>query len=206
MPTLLRLDSSPLSTSVSRALTDEYVHAWKTVHPDGVVIVRDLTLTPPPPIDASWIGASFTPPQQRTGEQQRLLALSDELIDELERAEEYVIGVAMHNFSIPSVLKLWVDQVVRVGRTFGYSDSGPLGLLQGKSASILAATGGVYSAGTPTEGMNFLDPYLKVVLGFLGVRDVKVVTAGGTSQLRSPDVDREAFLRPVLEQVRRTAA
>lgn len=206
MLTLLRLDSSPLETSVSRALTDEFVAAWKAAHPDGVVIVRDLTLAPPPPVDAVWIGACFTPPPQRTAEQNDRLALSDAFLEELERADEYAIGVAMHNFSIPAVLKLWIDQVVRVGRTFAYSDGRPQGLLQGKKATILAATGGVYSAGTPAEGMNFLDPYLKTVLGFLGVRDIQVVTAGGTSQLRNPDVDRKAFLEPVLQRVRETAA
>jgi FMN-dependent NADH-azoreductase len=161
MPTQLRQDSSPLETSVSRALTEEYLYVWKAAHTDGVVIVRDPIVAPPQPINAAWIGASFTPPPQRSaGEQKRL------------------------------------------GRTFAHPYSGPQGLLRGKKTTILAATGGVYSAGTPAAGMNFLDPYLKAVLGFMGVRNVEVITAGGTSQLRRPDVDREVFLRSALELVR----
>jgi FMN-dependent NADH-azoreductase len=120
-------------------------------------------------------------------------------------ADEYVIGVAMHNFSIPSVLKLWIDQVVRGGRTFAYGPDGPKGLLVGKKASVLVATGGMYTAGTPMAGYNFIDPYLRLVLGFLGITDVKFVTAGGTAQLRTPTTDRAQFLAPHLEQVRSIA-
>jgi FMN-dependent NADH-azoreductase len=134
------------------------------------------------------------------------LAPSDELIAELERADEYVIGVAMHNFSIPSVLKLWIDQVVRSGRTFAYAESGPQGLLRGKKATILAASGGVYEVGTPASALNFIDPYLKTILGFIGVTDVKFVNAGGAARVMTGVVDRETFLKPTLEAVRTVAA
>jgi FMN-dependent NADH-azoreductase len=112
----------------------------------------------------------------------------------------------MHNFSIPSVLKLWVDQIVRRGRTFVYAESGPEGLLHGKKATILSASGGVYQAGTPAGAMNFVDPYLKMILGFIGVTDVTIVTAGGAAQLMTGAVDREVFLKPTLERVRAVAA
>jgi FMN-dependent NADH-azoreductase len=114
-------------------------------------------------VETAWIYSSFTPEASRTPEQKATLALSDELIAELEAADEYVIGVAMHNFSIPSVLKLWIDQVVRNGRTFVYGESGPQGLLHGTKATILAATGGVYEAGTLAGALNFIDPYLKTI-------------------------------------------
>jgi FMN-dependent NADH-azoreductase len=206
MPTLLHLDSSPLEGSISRELTREFVKTWKNAHPDGTVIYRDLAANAPKPVDTAWIYSSFTPEASRTPQQKAALAPSDELIAELERADEYVFGVAMHNFSIPSVLKLWVDQIVRSGRTFVYAESGPQGLLHSKRATILAASGGVYQAGTPAGAMNFIDPYLKTILGFIGVTEATFVTADGAAQLMTGAVDREAFLKPILERVRTVAA
>ncbi len=207
MPTLLHLDSSPLESSISRELTREFVKTWKTAHPDGFVIDRDLAAHPPTPLNAAWIGGIFTPEASRTAEQKAALALSDELIAELEKADEYVLGVAMHNFSIPSVLKLWIDQIVRSERTFAHgADGGAMGLLHGKKATIVIASGGVYELGTPAGAMNFVEPYLKTVLGFLGVTDVKFVTAGGAKQVMLGTVDRATFLQPALEQVRTVAA
>jgi FMN-dependent NADH-azoreductase len=206
MATLLHLDSSPLEGSISRELTREFVKTWKASRPDGTVISRDLAAQPSKPLDAAWVGAAYTPEAARTPEQKRVLANSDELITELEKADEYVIGVAMHNFSIPAVLKLWIDQVARNGKTFSYGEGGVQGLLTGKKATIVAASGGVYEAGTPAGAMNFVEPYLRAMLGFLGVTDVKFVTAGGVAQIMMGAVDREVFLKPTLEQVRGLAA
>jgi FMN-dependent NADH-azoreductase len=205
MATLLHLNTSPLPSSVSRELTREFVSNWKASHPSGKVIDRDLAANPPKPLDQAWIYAIFTPEEARQPEQKDLIAYSDQCISELELADEYVIGVAMHNFSIPSVLKLWIDQVVRRGRTFSYGADGPKGLLSGKKATVLVATGGVYDAGTPYAALNFIDPYLRTILGFIGITDVKFVTAGGTAQLMSGTVDRGQFLQPHLEQVRSIA-
>lgn len=206
MPTLLHIDSSPLVGSVSRELTREFVRSWKTGHPAGTVIDRDLAAAPAPPIGASWIGAAYTPPDARTPEQAKMLALSDELIDELQRADEYVIGVAMHNFNIPAVLRLWIDQVVRKGRTFAYNENGPQGLLQGKKATVVVASGGVYAPDTPMASMNHIEPYMKTILGFMGVTDVKFIAAGGTASLMSGSVDRPAFLKPMVEEIHAAAA
>jgi FMN-dependent NADH-azoreductase len=169
------------------------------------VIDRDLAANPPKPLDQAWIYATFTPEEALQPEQKDLIAYSNEAIAELEQADEYVIGVAMHNFSIPAVLKLWIDQVVRRGRTFSYGAEGPKGLLSGKKATVLVATGGVYDAGTPYAAFNFIEPYLRTVLGFVGITDVKFVTAGGTAQLMSGTVDRSQFLQPHLDQVRSIA-
>jgi FMN-dependent NADH-azoreductase len=179
MSTLLHLDSSPLGTSISRALTREYVKIWKNSDPSGTVIYRDLAANPPSPLGRDWIYASFTPEGSRTPEQKAALSLSDELIGELERADEYVFGVAMQDFSIPSVFKLWIDQTCRVGKTLGFTEAGPQGLLHGKKATILSASGGVHGTGTPTGPLNFIDIdlHFKTLLGFLGVTDVKVVHA-----------------------------
>jgi FMN-dependent NADH-azoreductase len=204
MPTLLVIESSPLASSVSRELTREFVSNWKAAHPSGQIIRRDLAANPPKPVDQAWIASAFTPADALQPEQKDVLAPSDECIEELEEADEYVLGVAMHNFSIPSVLKLWIDQVVRFGRTFTYGADGAKGLLSGKRATVLAATGAVYDQGTPFAGMNFIDPYLRTILGFVGVTDLRIVTASGTSQLRS-GTDRGEFLKPHLEQVRSIA-
>lgn len=206
MPTLLHLDASPLHTSVSRELGREFVATWKAAHPNGAVIYRDLAAATPAPIDQSWIGAAYTPAGQRTSDQDAVLATSEALIQELETADEIVIGVPMHNFSIPASLKLWIDQVVRAGRTFSYSADGPKGLLPGKKATLLVASGGVYSAESPAAAMNFVEPYLKAILGFIGIADVRTVTVDGVAKMMSGAVDRDTLLQPALEQIRANAA
>src|SRR5260221_7229710 len=159
MPTLLHIDSSPLyGRSVSRGWTAAFVAQWKSSHPDGAVIDRDLNSTSIPPINADWVGAAYTPEQARTTQQKELLSLSDSLLAELEQADEYVIGVPMHNFGVPSVLKLWIDQIARVGRTFSYGEKGPKGLLTGKKATFIIATGGIYDAQTQIASFNFVEP------------------------------------------------
>jgi len=205
MATLLHLDSSPLESSVSRELTREFAKTWTAAHADGKVIYRDVAATVAKPVDTAWIYSAYTPEAGRSAEQIETLAQSEELIAELELADEYVIGVAMHNFSIPSTLKLWIDQIARVGRTFSYGAGGPKGLLTGKKATIIVATGGKYDTDSPMSGYNFTDPYLKTVLGFLGVTYVTVVAAGGMSALMQ-GADRATLLQPLLEQVRSQAA
>ena len=201
MPTLLHIDSSPLyGRSVSRQLTGAFVTQWKSSHPDGMVFDRDLTATPIPPVTAEWVGAAYTPEEARTPQQRELLALSDTLIAELEHADEYVFGVPMHNFGVPSVLKLWIDQISRVGRTFSYAEGAPKGLLAGKKATFIIATGGIYDAHTQMASFNFVEPYLRSVFGFLGVTDATFLTAGGTAALNYGQ-DRDAFLAPHLQAV-----
>jgi FMN-dependent NADH-azoreductase len=201
MSTLLHLDSSPLyGRSVSRQLTEVFVTQWKASHPNGTVIRRDLNRTPIAPISAELVGAAYTPEEARTPQQKELLALSDQLIAELEQADEYVFGVPMHNFGVPSVLKLWIDQIARAGRTFAYVDGTPQGLLAGKKATFIIATGGKYDAQTQMASLNFVEPYLRSVFGFLGVTDATFLTAGGTAALNYGQ-DRDAFLAPHLEAV-----
>lgn len=206
MPTLLQLDASPLETSISRELAREFVVTWKTANPDGTVIYRDLAALTPAPITQAWVHAAYTSTDARTAEQNTVLAPSEELIRELESADEIVIGVPMHNFSIPSSLKLWIDQIVRAGRTFSYGAEGAKGLLQGRKATLLVASGGVYSPGSPAAAMNFVDPYMKAVLGFIGITDVRTVAVDGAARLMSGAVDRTTLLQPALEQIRSAAA
>lgn len=201
--TLLEIDSSPLGErSISRQLTREFVAHWKQAHPDGLVIKRDLNATSIPPIDAPWITSSYTPEDQRTPEQRNLLGLSDTLISELQAADHYVIGVPMHNFSIPSVLKLWIDQIARANKTFSYANGRPEGLLKGKKATIIISSGGNYDAGTAMESFNFVEPYLRTVLGFLGVTETTFLTAGGASAVSTGKINRENFVQPLVESIR----
>jgi FMN-dependent NADH-azoreductase len=206
MFTLLHIDSSPLSSSVSRELSHEFSISWKAAHPGGAILYRDLAAEPPRPLDAAWIAASFTPEAAREPEQVAALAASEQFLGEIEQANEIVIGVAMHNFSIPSTLKLWIDQIVRSGRSFRYGPNGPEGLLLGKRVTILMASGGVYAAGTPLAAYDFIEPYLRAVLGFIGLTEVTVIKAGGMAQLMSGKVSREALLAPALQEIRLIAA
>src|SRR5436190_11330134 len=205
MSTLLHIDSSPLyGRSVSRELTAAYVTQSKASHPDGRIIDRDLNATAIPPINAEWVGAAYTPEPARTSQQKELLSLSDSLLDELDQADEYLIGVPMHNFGVPSVLKLWIDQIARVSRTFSYGDGRPKGLIMGKKATFIIATGGIYDAQTQMVSFNFVEPYLRAVFGFLGVTDATFLTAGGTLALNHGK-DRDAFLAPRLQAVQTQA-
>jgi FMN-dependent NADH-azoreductase len=201
MSTLLHIDSSPLyGRSVSRELTAAFVAQWKASHPAGKVVTRDLSATTIAPITAEWVGAVYTPEEAQTSEQKKLLVLSDSLIAELQQADEYVIGVPMHNFGVPSVLKLWIDQISRVGKTFSYADGTPKGLIIGKKATFIVATGGIYDAQTQMASFNFVEPYLRSLFGFLGLTDTTFLTAGGTMALNHGH-DREAFLAPHLQAV-----
>jgi FMN-dependent NADH-azoreductase len=203
MSTLLKFDSSPMGErSVSRKLTTQFAETWLKSHPGGTIISRDLTALDIPVIDAPWVAAAHTSEEARTPEQATLLSISDGLIADLQQADEYVFGVPMHNFSIPSTLKLWIDQVVRANKTFSYTSAGPTGLLTGKKATLLIATGGAYEQGTPLASYNFVTPYLLTVFGFIGITDVTIVAAESTAQLTGGKVDPQVFLAPLLEKVK----
>src|SRR6202049_586076 len=207
MSTLLKIDSSPMGQgSIYRKLTAKLAETWLKSHPGGKVIERDLTTLNLPVVDALWVGAAFTPEASRTAAQTKALAASDSLIKDLEQADEYVFGVPMHNFSIPSTLKLWIDQVVRAGKTFAYTSSGPAGLLTGKKATLLIASGGTYDPGTALASLNFVNPYLRAVFGFIGITDVTIIAAEGTAQLMTGKVDPQSFLAPLLEKVQTHAS
>jgi FMN-dependent NADH-azoreductase len=202
MKTLLHIDCSPLGdASISRNLSSEFVKCWTEANPNGTVIRRDLNVGHIPAIDGAWVAAVFTPEEARTPAQRELVSTSDRLIEELKVADEYVFGLPMHNFGVPAVLKLWLDQIIRVGKTFAYGNGTPEGLLKNKQAHFLIATGGTYDAGTPMEPFNFVEPYLRALFGFIGVTDTKFLTAGGTSALRFGNIDRDSFLKPYCDQI-----
>ena len=177
-----------------------YKHG-RAARPGNVVLERDLTATPIPPVDADWIRAAYTPEQARTSEQKEVLSVSDSLVAELEQANEYVIGVPMHNFGVPAVFKLWIDQIARVQRTFVMENGDLKGLLCGKQATFIVAMGGNYGMHSERASLNFVEPYLEATFRFIGVANSIFFTVTGTGALRNGG-SREAFLAPHLEAVR----
>jgi FMN-dependent NADH-azoreductase len=172
--TVLHIDSSARAeNSVTRSLSAEITAQLSPAQ----VIRRDLA-TPLPLLDEAWVNANFTPADQRTPEQQALLAQSDSLIDELKQADTVVIGTPIYNFSVPSTLKAWIDLVARVGVTFRYSETGPEGLLTGKRAIIAVASGGTQAG----SDIDFATTYLRHVLGFIGITEVELVAADQLAQ------------------------
>jgi FMN-dependent NADH-azoreductase len=129
MTTLLIVNSSPRSNSVSRKLTHRFAEEWKSQHKNARIIERDLSDGTIPYLSEAWIAAAYTHEAQRTPAQRELLVLSDNLIDEVMAADVILLGVPMHNFSVPASFKAWIDQIARAGKTFSYSDQGPKGLI-----------------------------------------------------------------------------
>ncbi|NOD99383.1 FMN-dependent NADH-azoreductase [Ruegeria sp. HKCCD6228] len=167
--TILHIDSSARRVnSTTRDLSDRVV---KQLGADRI-IRRDLA-TPLPLLTEDWIAANFTPAEQRDDLQRDRLALSDELVTELQEADTIVIGLPIYNFSVPAAVKAWVDLVARAGLTFSYTENGPKGLLEGKRAILAIASGGV-PVGSEAD---FATNYARHVLGFIGIHDVDVIAA-----------------------------
>ncbi len=171
---ILHIDSSPRGErSHSRALTHAFVDQLKQTHPDATVAYRDLGHAPVPHVDEAWIAAAYTAPDQRSDINKQAIAFSDELVNELLAADIIVLGAPMYNFSIPSTLKAYIDNVVRVGRTFTKDYQG---LATGKKMFILCARGGGgYEPGQPMHHANFQDPYFKVIFGMIGITDISYI-------------------------------
>ena len=173
-PTILRLDASMRREgSVSRRLLDRLV--TKLTGENGAVRIvrRDLAEGAPGLVSEAWIDANFTPADERTAEQQAVLAESDMLVEELKSADILAVGVPIYNFGVPAALKAWVDMVARARLTFNYTENGPVGLLEGKKAYLVVASGGTESG----SAIDFATGYMKHVLGFIGIHDVEVITA-----------------------------
>jgi FMN-dependent NADH-azoreductase len=166
---------------VTRKLTARAAEEWKKNHPDCEVIHRDLAAMQIPPITDDW-GATRLEASALTPAQRAYLSTSDQLIEELRSADTIVIGAPMYNFSIPPSLKAWIDQIVRIGKTLGYGPDGPRGLLEAKEVMVITARGGGYQKGTPTEAFDFQVPYLRQILGFIGLTNVTFIHA--ENQLR----------------------
>ncbi|MEM6621713.1 MAG: NAD(P)H-dependent oxidoreductase [Pseudomonadota bacterium] len=170
MTKVLRIDASMRHDgSMTRALTDQVIEKLGA----RSVTVRDLAKTGPNFVDGAWIGANFTDSDARDQAQKDQLAQSEMLIAEIRDADVLVIGVPIYNFGVPAALKAWIDQICRARETFRYTDNGPEGLLQGKRAILVTASGGV-----PVDSpVDFATPYMRHVMNFIGIQDVQVVAA-----------------------------
>lgn len=171
---ILKIDASMRkSGSHSRQLTDAIVAKLTAEHPDAQVTALDLADTAVPYVDEGWIAANFTPEENRSAEHKAALQVSDTYVSQLIAADVIVIGTPVYNFSIPAALKAWVDMVTRARLTFKYTDTGPVGLLEGKKAIIAIASGGTEIG----SSIDHASPYLRHILGFMGITDVEFVSA-----------------------------
>lgn len=174
MTTILRLDSSASGeSSVTNGLSDLLIETLAASEEHVDVVRRDLTTLPA--LNNALLSANNTPDEARTADQVELAAIADELIAELEWADVVVIGSPIYNFGVPSGVKAWMDLVARAGRTFSYSETGPVGHLSGKKAYIVSSSGGV-ALGSEAD---FATPHLRVFLNFLGLTEVELIDAGG---------------------------
>ncbi|GGD97005.1 FMN-dependent NADH-azoreductase [Rhizobium anhuiense] len=178
MSSILLLTSSPRAESLSTPIAVDLAEKLKSQNPGSVVVRRDLATNPLPHIDDLFTGAIRKPAEARTAEEIAAIKTSDELVNELFAADTIVISTGLINFNIYSSLKTWIDNVARAGVTFKYTESGPVGLLTGKKVYVVLASGGVYSQG-PAAPLNHAVPYLKSVLGFLGITDVETIYVEG---------------------------
>ena len=196
MKTLLLIHTSLQGPqSLSSSLASDYVAQWQANNPDGRLISRDLASNPVPHLTAERFAAFTTTADERNAEQLAIAAFSDQLIHELQEADEVLIAVPMHNFGIPSTLKAYFDHVARAGLTFRYTADGAVGLLTNKRAIIFATRGGKYE-GTPLDTQT---SYMKTFLAFLGIDDTQFVYAEGTAM---GDESLNAGIQSARQQIR----
>ncbi len=188
---LLHIDSAITGEqSVSRELTKRIVAAWTASHPNTMVQYLDVAAQAPAHFTADAMG--FRTGQEAATDVQRAEnAVSEALVSQFLAADVIVIGAPLYNFTIPSQLKAWVDRIAQIGRTFKYTDKGPVGLAGGKTVIVASSRGGMYSTSEGGQAMEHQESYLKVVFGFFGITDVRFVRAEGVGM--GPDAKALAF-------------
>lgn len=205
MSKLLRIDSSSRITgSHSSQLADEAEAAWLSSNLGGTVVRRHLGQNPLPVLSQQTISGFFTPDDALTDEMRIATELSDTLIRELQNADTLLLAVPIYNFSVPAALKCWIDQVTRIGHTFAYENGSFRGLTQTNRAIVICAYGaGGYLPGQPFEQANFLEPYVKFLLNFLGIETVDIVSVQSTT---ADDATVAASLQQARADLRAVAA
>ena len=201
MTTLLQINASiNHDNSQSSRLANQFVAAFRDRHPGATIVTRHVAANEPVPhLDGERFSAFIASPEVRSAAQHAVVAYSDTLINELQRADVIVLGLPMYNFGVPSQLKAYFDHIARAGVTFKYSDKGPVGLLTGKKAYVFAARGGLY-VGTPLDTQT---SYVRDFLRFVGISDVEFVYAEGLNV--SPQ-SKEAGLAKAAAEIARLAA
>jgi len=165
--------------SFSNKLSGEIIDKLLTAYPGSQVQTRDLATDPLPHLQGYQVAAHYTPADLRTADHKEVLRKSDQAIQELMEADIIVIGVPLYNFGIPSTLKSWIDHIARSGVTFSYGNGAPMGLVTNKKVYLAIASGGIYSEG-PMQSFDFTEPFLKKMLGFLGMNDITTFRVEGT--------------------------
>ena len=180
MKKILHIITSPRGdASMSIKLGNAIVEKIQATYPNSTVKVKDLATNLFPHLEEAHLTSFFTPAENHTAENMEAIKHSEEAIREIKEADIIVIGAPLYNFSIPSTLKAWIDHIARAGITFKYDETGPQGLIKGKKIYIAIASGGIYSDG-PYKVADFVEPYLKFMLGFLGMTDISVFRIEGT--------------------------
>jgi len=181
MHSILLVTASPRGEeSLSSRVAFDLVETLRARDGDAVVIHRDIAADPLPHIDATATSAFRKPAEARTAAERAVIEVSDRLVSELLAADVVVIATGLINFSIASTLKSWIDHVARAGLTFRYTEEGPIGLATGKKVYLVLASGGIYSQGEAAR-MNHAVPYLRTVLGFMGMDDIEVIPVEGVA-------------------------
>ncbi len=204
MRTLLVVEASPRGEhSMSRGLTARFVAAWTKNNPEGRIVTRDLTKTELHFATMPWLQAYFTPAERHTPEMAALLRLSDELVAELLAADDIAIGTPVYNYNVPAILKAYIDHVVRKGKTLGFAGEG---LVHGKKCTLLMASGGVYTEGSPIRDRDIATSYLRLILKVIGIEDVTVVAGGNAKAVDMGELTREAFVQKFEAEIAAAAA
>ena len=191
---ILNLISSPRGdASFSIKLGDAIIQKLQAANPGSTVKIHDLVKTPFPHLEEVHLNSFFTPKENHTPEMTEAIKHSDQAIAEITDADVIVIGVPMYNFSIHSTLKAWIDHLARAGKTFQYTANGPEGLVKNKKVYLAIATGGVYSEGS-MKAYDFTEPYLRTILGFLGMTNVTAFRVEGVNM---PDLKDQALEKAV---------
>lgn len=181
MSKLLVIKSSPMGAqSVTLKLVTSFVEKYTEQHPETTVIDKNVLELNLPHLNDEIVGTYFTPADQHDDVQKVHSQRSLDLISEFKEVDAIVICAPMHNFSIPSALKAYIDHISRAGETFKYTETGPVGLLEDKPVYVISARGGDYSD-TGYAQMDFVLPYMKTILGFMGIKDVTLIQANGMS-------------------------
>lgn len=202
METLLVVNSSLFGAqSKSRQIAEDLVAAWRRTHADATIIDRDLRSRPPAHLTDATLAALATPADERSDAQAQIVASADQLIEEVEAADTLVIAAPMYNFAIPSTLKSWLDHIARAGRTFRYGADGAEGLLTGKKVYVVISRGGIYSGDSPAKAMDYQEPYLGAMLGFLGLDDVTFIHAEGLNMGADGATDGLARARATVDEI-----
>jgi len=177
---LLQVDSSVLgANSVSRQLTAEIVADWRKLHPATTVEYLDLAVETPNHFSADALGIKVGLQAEPTAAQKHENAVSEKLVAQFLASDVIVVGAPLYNFTVPTQLKAWIDRLAQIGRTFKYTDKGPVGLATGKTVIVASTRGGMYSTSEGGQAMEHQESYLKVIFGFFGISDVRIVRAEG---------------------------